>query len=150
MLPRFMSTLPVLRICCRKRQGIPKSSLRVRHARVHGFVRAGAAYSELRSQHHRWGAVSSAIQDRAEEGLPVMNFKVLFVSSALALAVAGCMTPMGSAPAPAPIAVTSAAEFVPTATSSNLFEIESSRLALQRSRDPEVRRFAQQMIRDHN
>ncbi|MBO1904966.1 DUF4142 domain-containing protein [Microvirga sp. 3-52] len=79
-----------------------------------------------------------------------MNFKVLFVSSALALGVAGCMTPMGSAPAPAPIAVTSAAEFVPTATSSNLFEIESSRLALQRSRDPEVRRFAQQMIRDHN
>jgi putative membrane protein len=77
-----------------------------------------------------------------------MNLKILFVSSALALGVAGCMTPMASAPAP--VAVTSAAEFVPTATSSNLFEIESSRLALQRSRDPEVRRFAQQMIRDHN
>jgi putative membrane protein len=96
----------------------------------------------------RWGAVSSTIRGRAEEGLSAMNLKILFVSSALALGVAGCMTPMASAPAP--VAVTSAAEFVPTATSSNLFEIESSRLALQRSRDPEVRRFAQQMIRDHN
>jgi putative membrane protein len=54
---------------------------------------------------------------------------------------------MASAP---PAAVTSAAVFIPTAASSNLFEIESSRLALQRSRDPQVRRFAQQMIRDHN
>src|SRR5919112_5376990 len=79
-----------------------------------------------------------------------MNLKIVLVSSALALGVAGCMTPMASAPAPAMVAVTSAAEFVPTATSSNLFEIESSRLALQRARDPEVRRFARQMIRDHN
>jgi putative membrane protein len=77
-----------------------------------------------------------------------MNIKIALVASALALGVAGCMTPMASAPAP--MAVTSAAEFVPTATSSNLFEIESSRLALQNSRDPQVRRFAQQMIRDHN
>lgn len=79
-----------------------------------------------------------------------MNLKMLLVSGALALGVAGCMTPMASAPAPAPIAITTATEFVPMAVSSNLFEIESSRLALQRSRDREVRRFAQQMIRDHN
>src|SRR3954466_14171588 len=79
-----------------------------------------------------------------------MNLKILLAASAMALGVAGCMTPMATSPVPAPVAVTSAAEFVPTATSSNLFEIESSRLALQRSRDPEVRRFAQQMIRDHN
>jgi len=64
------------------------------------------------------------------------------------MGVAGCMTPMASAP-PATV-VTSAAVFVPTATSSNLFEIESSRLALRRARDPEVRRYARQMIRDHN
>jgi len=79
-----------------------------------------------------------------------MNLKILLTAGAMALGVAGCMTPMATAPAPAPVAVTTAAEFVPTATSSNLFEIESSRLALQRSRSPEVRRFAQQMIRDHN
>jgi putative membrane protein len=78
-----------------------------------------------------------------------MNLKIMLISSAVALGVAGCMTPMATT-APAPVVVTSAAEFVPMATSSNLFEIESSRLALQRSRDPEVRRFAQQMIRDHN
>jgi putative membrane protein len=76
-----------------------------------------------------------------------MNIKIALVAGALAFGVAGCMTPMASAP---PMAVTSAAVFVPTATSSNLFEIESSRLALQRARNPEVRRFARQMIRDHN
>ena len=76
-----------------------------------------------------------------------MNLKIALVSTALALGVAGCMTPMASAP---PMAVTSAAQFVPMATSSNLFEIESSRLALDRARNPEVRRFARQMIRDHN
>ena len=32
---------------------------------------------------------------------------------------------------------------------SNLFEIQSSRLALQRSRNPNVRRFAKRMIADH-
>jgi putative membrane protein len=54
---------------------------------------------------------------------------------------------MASAP---PVAVTRAEVFVPMATSSNLFEIESSRLALGRARSPEVRRYARQMIRDHN
>ena len=76
-----------------------------------------------------------------------MNLKIALVSTALALGVAGCMTPMASAPPMA--AVTTAAAFVPMATSSNLFEIESSRLALNRARNPEVRRFARQMIRDH-
>ncbi|WP_230533307.1 DUF4142 domain-containing protein [Microvirga roseola] len=77
-----------------------------------------------------------------------MNAKIALVASALALGVAGCMTPTASTP-PAVTAV-STAEFVPTAVSSNLFEIRSSQLALRRSRDPQVRRFAQQMIRDHN
>lgn len=44
---------------------------------------------------------------------------------------------------------TTATEFVPMATASNTFEIESSRLALERSRDREVRRYARQMIADH-
>ena len=77
-----------------------------------------------------------------------MNLKIALVAGAMALGVAGCMTPMASAPPP--MAVTSAAVFVPTAVSSNLLEIESSRMALQRARHPEVRRFARQMIRDHN
>lgn len=39
--------------------------------------------------------------------------------------------------------------FVALAASSDLYEIESSRLALQRSRDPMVRMHAEMMIRDH-
>ena len=35
------------------------------------------------------------------------------------------------------------------AAASNLFEIQSSRLALQKSRNPAVRRFAKRMIADH-
>lgn len=97
----------------------------------------------------RFACVSSAVRDRAQEGNSPMKIRIALVAGALALSVAGCMTPMASAP-PTAVAVTSAAEFVPTATSSSLFEIESSRLALQNSRDPQVRRFAQQMIRDHN
>jgi len=77
-----------------------------------------------------------------------MKMKTAFMSALLTLGLAGCMTPMASAPPPAAMVTT--AVFVPTAASSSAFEIQSSRLALQRSRDPEVRRFAQQMIRDHN
>jgi putative membrane protein len=39
--------------------------------------------------------------------------------------------------------------FVNLAASSDLFEIQSSHLALQRSRNPATRRFAQRMIDDH-
>jgi len=54
---------------------------------------------------------------------------------------------------PGPVGSISAAEpatdFVAMAGSSNLFEIASSQLALQRSQDPQIRQFAQQMIEDH-
>jgi putative membrane protein len=77
-----------------------------------------------------------------------MKMKTALLSAVLTLGLAGCMTPMASAPPPPPAVTT--AQFVPTAASSNAFEIQSSRLALQRSRDPGVRRYAQEMIRDHN
>ena len=48
---------------------------------------------------------------------------------------------MGGVPAP---------EFVRRAGQSDQFEIQSSQLALSRSRDGGVRRFADMMIRDHN
>lgn len=52
--------------------------------------------------------------------------------------------------APPPAAAPSgAAEFRRLALASDAFEIEASRLALQRSRNPAVRRFAQAMMRDH-
>ncbi|MCD6034820.1 MAG: hypothetical protein K0R63_561 [Rickettsiales bacterium] len=40
-------------------------------------------------------------------------------------------------------------EFVNKASLSNLFEIESSQVALQRSEDEDVREFADRMIKDH-
>jgi putative membrane protein len=40
-------------------------------------------------------------------------------------------------------------QFVSSATSSNTFEIETSRLAAKQTRNAQVRRFASQMIRDH-
>jgi putative membrane protein len=46
-------------------------------------------------------------------------------------------------------AVTDPAEFASMAASSNMFEIESSRLALDRTQNEDVRSFAQQMIDDH-
>ena len=39
--------------------------------------------------------------------------------------------------------------FVRMAAASDLYEIQSSRLALQRSRNPEIRRFAQMLITHH-
>lgn len=42
-----------------------------------------------------------------------------------------------------------AQEFVQKASMSNMFEIESSKLALERAQKPETRQFAQMMIRDH-
>jgi putative membrane protein len=52
------------------------------------------------------------------------------------------------APAPAPAPV-DAATFVRKATASNTFEVTSSRLALDRAKDPGVRRIAEHLIADH-
>ncbi|MFY9288520.1 MAG: DUF4142 domain-containing protein [Alphaproteobacteria bacterium] len=43
----------------------------------------------------------------------------------------------------------SSQSFVQKATIGNLFEIQSSQLALEKSQDPKVRDFAQQMVSDH-
>lgn len=40
-------------------------------------------------------------------------------------------------------------DFFETAASANLFEIESSQLALQRASDPALKAFAQRMVKDH-
>lgn len=54
------------------------------------------------------------------------------------------------AASPAAFAQTvTATDFATRATVSNTFEIESSRLALQKSQKAEVKAFAQQMITDH-
>lgn len=61
-------------------------------------------------------------------------------------------TPMASTvPMPQTLPTVSAQDqsFVQQAASSDMFEIQSARLALQRSRNPAVRSFAQRMIADH-
>jgi putative membrane protein len=64
----------------------------------------------------------------------------------LCASTAACMpTP----PAQSVASATTAPAFVTMASASNAFEIETSRLALERSSDPGVRRFANRMISDH-
>ena len=61
------------------------------------------------------------------------------------MSLAGCATmnpAMDLTPEAAPA-------FVAMAASSDMYEVESSRLALQRSQDPMVRMHAEMMIRDH-
>lgn len=96
--------------------------------------------------------------------------RVLLAGAALVtLGLAGCdrgddkpdvvveSVPGGGTPAnPATVAegeappATTAAGFVTRASLSDMYEIESSRLALERSQSPEVKAFAQRMIDEHS
>lgn len=72
-----------------------------------------------------------------------MQFTNVALAAALALATAGCaQLGMGGG-------TEHASAFVPAATSSNTFEIRSSRLALERTQSPPIRQFATQMVEDH-
>ena len=51
---------------------------------------------------------------------------------------------------PSPPTVTPTATFVQTAMVGNLFEVETSKLALDRSKSEAVRAFAKYMVNDHN
>ncbi len=70
-------------------------------------------------------------------------FTALMAAIATPAAAQPAMAPAGAVPALTP------QSFRATAIISDTFEIESSRIALERSRNPRVRDFAQQMIRDH-
>jgi putative membrane protein len=45
--------------------------------------------------------------------------------------------------------INTAADFVPAAAISDMYEIEASKLALQKSKSADVKQFAQMMIKDH-
>jgi putative membrane protein len=64
---------------------------------------------------------------------------------ALCAVVALCSSP----PLASAQSVTDPEKFAATAASANMFEIESSELALEQATTDEVRQFAQQMIDDH-
>jgi putative membrane protein len=78
--------------------------------------------------------------------------RLLAISAALVLALQGGTSFIGAAPAAARAAdatPTGARAYVMKAGAGDLYEIRSSQIALQKSRDREVRRFAQMMITHH-
>lgn len=74
------------------------------------------------------------------------------MSLTVALALAGAALPAGAQtpPPPPPAAAKMQAKpYVTAAAKSDMYEIESSKLALQKSQNPAVKRFAQMMIDHH-
>jgi putative membrane protein len=76
---------------------------------------------------------------------------VLMASTALVptIALAQAQAPATTSQRTSATQATSAADFVNKAAASNLFEIQSSQLALQKSQNNRVREFAQRMVQDH-
>lgn len=75
---------------------------------------------------------------------------LLIGASMLAVTAAYAQTASDTPAATAPAEVTDPQQFADLASSSNMFEIESSRVALEKSTSEEVRAFAQHMIDDHS
>src|SRR4051794_11901361 len=69
--------------------------------------------------------------------------------AALAILASPATAQTTTAPAAGVSAVLDAKSFVAGATVSNLFEIQSSRLALLKASKPEVKKFAQTMVDEH-
>lgn len=79
-----------------------------------------------------------------------MIIRALIMTTALTLAVpAFAQDTAAPTTAIAPMNVTDPAEFGAMASISNLFELESSTLALEMASSADVKAFAQQMITDH-
>ncbi len=82
--------------------------------------------------------------------------KFLIIAASTAMLLSGCSTMMaeemamdGRTTAGSMAMPTSASAYMEMAHSSDMFEIESSQHALQMSRNPAVRSFAQMMVNDH-
>jgi predicted outer membrane protein len=77
--------------------------------------------------------------------------KKMLTLAALLASVAGPALAQGVAAGSAPMMAPMTTEgFRMMAMQSDAFEIESSRMALQRSRNPGIQRFAQMMVQDHS
>src|SRR3712207_1570997 len=83
------------------------------------------------------------------KGVPMMKRYIVLAALLSAVSPAGAQTMAPGAASVAPAMPLTPQTFRQMAMVSDTFEIESSRLALQRSRNPRVRAFAQQMVRDH-
>ena len=82
--------------------------------------------------------------------------KYVFIAASTAMLLSGCSTMMGKdmamdgrTAAGSMAMPTTASAYMEMAHSSDMFEVQSSQLALQMSRNPAVRSFAQMMINDH-
>lgn len=79
--------------------------------------------------------------------------KNLLLAASAALLATACSSTSedetAAAPSEAAPAGMPATEYVSTAASGDMFEIQSGQLALQRSCDPSVRQFAQMLVDDH-
>ena len=82
--------------------------------------------------------------------------KLFFIAASTAMLLGGCSTMMGEdmamdgrTTAGSMAMPTTASAYMEMAHSSDMFEVQSSQLALQMSRNPAVRSFAQMMINDH-
>lgn len=76
--------------------------------------------------------------------------RTLIMTTALVLAIpAFAQEAPATAAASAPVSVTDPAEFATKASIGNLFELETSTLAVERAVSEDVKAFAQQMITDH-
>jgi putative membrane protein len=82
-----------------------------------------------------------------------MRATFLTAAAAAALALGGCQSMMGdtggSAMAAGDMTPTQAMPYVMMAGASDLFEIQSSQLAVQRATRPETRQYAQMLIQHH-
>ncbi len=82
-----------------------------------------------------------------------MNRHILFATAALALispiGIATAQDANQNAATTQNMEINSAEQFVMMASMSDLFEIESSQLALENAKSENVKEFAQQMITDH-
>jgi putative membrane protein len=84
-----------------------------------------------------------------------MNLSAMLAAAVFVLTPAGALLAQGTGTAPTDSAaqtapVTQPQDFADKAASANMFEIESSKLALQAVEDADVKAFAQKMIEDHS
>lgn len=78
--------------------------------------------------------------------VPLATLSVLMCSAPALQADDRGMEPSGAAQA---LMSVDPDKFFESAGSANMFEVEASKLALERSQDPEVKKFAEMIVKDH-
>lgn len=82
--------------------------------------------------------------------IPIVLAAAVLAAAVLAAGAAMAQNPPPPAPPPAVATQLTATGFVQAAAMSNLFELQSSQLVLERSANPQVKGFAAEMVTDHS